>query len=277
MLDWSAPDDRQDRTSPLPVGIDLAFTTGADRLCTGVWRAGRRHRCPVAAPLPPSARSGQCDTCQALDRSSSIAADTRIDDPRPFAVYLAHHGMAGVKVGITAVARGIARLLEQGALASTILSTGTLASARRTENVLGAALGLPDRASTARKRAARLHPAAPAARAADLLAAVERTRQVAWPEGQNRREPQVVDHCAVYSLPQDGLRPAAHVLPLAAGATVAGTVTCRIATDLYLQTTSGLVLLDTRLLAGWALSRATGAFTAALQELDHEAEQDALF
>lgn len=223
-------------------------------------------------------RSGQCDTCQALDRSSSIAADTRIDDPRPFTVYLAHHGTAGIKVGITAVARGTARLLEQAALASTILSTGTLASARRTEHVLGTALGLPDRVTTARKRAARLRPAAAAARAGDLLAAVERTRQVAWPEGQNRREPQVVDHCAVYGLPHGGLRPAAQVLPLTAGATVAGTVTCRIGTDLYLDTTAGLVLLDTRLLTGWALSRATGTtFTAALQELDQEVEQDALF
>ncbi|MGW7008514.1 DUF2797 domain-containing protein [Streptomyces sp. NPDC054933] len=50
-----------------------------------------------------------------------------MDDPRPFTVYLAHHGTAGVKVGITAVERGTARLLEQGALASLALSTRTLA------------------------------------------------------------------------------------------------------------------------------------------------------
>lgn len=260
------------------MGADLAFSAGPDRECTGVWRAGRRHCCPVAAPLQPAARSSQCATCQSLDRSSSIAADTRIDDPRPFTVYLAHHGAAGIKVGITAVARGSARLLEQGALSSIVLSTGTLASARRTERVLGAALGLPDRVSTTRKRAARAHPTTPAARAADLLATTERTRQVTWPEGQNRRESPAVDHCHTYGLPQDGLRPAAEVLPLAAGSTVAGKVACRIGSDLYLDTAAGLVLLDTRLLTGWALSRATGAaMTAALRKLDDEVEQDALF
>jgi hypothetical protein len=260
------------------VGADLAFTAGPDRQCTGVWRAGRRHPCPVAAPLQPAARSGQCATCQTLDRSSSIAADTRIDDPRPFTVYLAHHGAAGIKVGITAVTRGSARLLEQGALASTVLSTGTLASARRTEHVLGAALGLPDRVSTTRKRAARAHPTTPAARAADLLATRERTRQVTWPEGQDRRESPPVDHCHTYGLPQDGLRPAAEVLPLAAGSTVAGKAVCTIGTDLYLDTAVGLVLLDTRLLTGWALSRAAGTTTTApLRKLDEEVEQDALF
>lgn len=277
-LEWSAPDGRGERASPLPIGVDLAFTTGADRQCTGLWRAGRRHRCQDAAPLQATARSGQCAVCQSLDRSYSVAADTRMDDPRPFAVYLAHHGEAGIKVGITAVARGTARLLEQGALASTILSTGTLASARRTEHVLGAAMGLPDRVTTARKRTARAHPATPAARATDLLAAAARTEQVTWPEGQSRREPQPVDHCDTLGLPQGGLHPTAQVLPLAAGATVAGKVACTIGTDLYLDTEAGLVLLDTRLLTGWALSRATGtAFTAPLQKLDKEVEQDALF
>lgn len=215
-----------------------------------------------------------------MDRSCSIAADTRLDDPRPFAVYLAHHGKAGIKVGISAVERGTARLLEQGALASAVLSTGTLASARRAEQLLGTALGLPDRVTTDRKRAARPHPGTPTGRAADLLATADRARQLTWPEGQVRREALVADHTGVYGLPEGGLRPDAQVLPLSPGRTVAGTVVCRIATDVYLDTAAGLVLLDTRLLAGWALTRAVSSATlpAALEDFAHEeATQDALF
>lgn len=68
--------------------------------------------------------------------------DTALDDHREFSVYLAHHGSV-VKAGITASERGQARLLEQGALSSLILSTGTLLSARRCEALLTTALGVP--------------------------------------------------------------------------------------------------------------------------------------
>lgn len=203
-----------------------------------------------------------------------------MDDPRPFAVYLAHHGTAGVKVGITAAERGAARLLEQGALASTVLSTGTLASARRVEHLLGSALGLPDRVTTVRKRAARARPGTAAERARDLLAVAERARHLAWPEAQSRCDALVADHADVYGLPADGLRPAAEVLPLAPGCVVTGTTVCRIGSDLYLDSAAGLVVLDTRLSAGWTLGlpRSGATFTAPLRALTRpEGEQDALF
>ena len=277
-LEWATPIGAAPRSSPLPIGADLAFTCGTDRRCVGIWRAGRRLGCPAALVEPP-ARTAQCAACQALDRSSSLATDTRLDDPRPFAVYLAHHGNA-IKVGITAVERGSARLLEQGALASTVLSTGTLASARRCEHLLGAALGLPDRVTTTRKRGARARPGPSGERAAGLLAAAEQAQQLpGWPDGQTRREPQVTDHTAAYGLPAGGLRPAAALLPLVPGCVITGTVACRIGTDLYLDTPAGLVLLDARLLSGWALGRAAhgAAFTAPLEALEHREEQDALF
>jgi Protein of unknown function (DUF2797) len=235
----------------------------------------------MSAPLAPTVRTAQCPACQAADRADSIAADTRLHDPRPFAVYLAHHGCA-VKVGITAVERSDTRLLEQGALASTMISTGTLTAARRAESLLAAALGLPDRMSAARKRLARARPGTSAERAADLLDTADRAVQLAWPQGQDRCEPRVRDHAAAYGLPADGLRPDAAVLPLAPGDVIIGRIACRIGTDLYLDTVSGLVLLDTRLLAGWALGRAEpGATpTASLEPLSgpgHQEEQDALF
>ncbi|MFC1403174.1 MULTISPECIES: DUF2797 domain-containing protein [Streptacidiphilus] len=254
---------------------------GTDRRCIGVWRAGRRRPCPVSAALDPAVRYVLCPLCQAADRADSIAADTRLHDPRPFAVYLAHHGSA-VKVGITACERGDARLLEQGALASAILSTGTLTAARRAENLLSTALGLPDRMSAVRKWQARTRPGTADQRAAELLATAERAAQLTWPQGQDRCTPQVVDHAAAYNLPGGGLQPDAVMLPLTPGAVISGRIACRIGTDLYLDTAPGVVHLDTRLLAGWALARAEPgtaptAALAALAQPSHQEEQDALF
>ncbi|RAG84548.1 DUF2797 domain-containing protein [Streptacidiphilus pinicola] len=249
-----------------------------------MWRAGRRVACPTAAALDPGSRSSRCGQCARLDRQFSVAADTLLDDPRPYAVYLAHHGSAGIKVGITAAERGMARLLEQGALASVFLSQGTLPSARRVEHLLGVALGLPDRVATGRKRAARTAPGTPAERAAALLAQLELTRALDWPEGQVRHAaPEVLDHCARYGLPTTGLQPDAAVQPLRTADVVRGRVVCRIATDLYLAVpAAGLVLLDTRLLAGWSVTRAApeaefSAELAAVPRVTEPQDQPGLF
>jgi hypothetical protein len=233
----------------------------------------------MAAPVGPASRSAHCPPCAGLARSRSVAADTCLDDPRPFAVYLAHHGTV-IKVGITAVERGLSRLLEQGALASAFISTGTLASARAAEHLLTTALDLRDRVTTAHKRAARAHPAPPAKRAADLATTAENAQQLTWPIGQARCSPRVTDHAARYGLPQAGLHPDAEMLPLAPGSTITGTVACHIGTDVYLSTPAGLVLLDTRLLAGWslALARPGDLFTAPCQPLQPKRERhDVLF
>ncbi|WP_042426194.1 DUF2797 domain-containing protein [Streptacidiphilus anmyonensis] len=283
-LEWWAPGAEPWRAGALPLGAEPAFAVGADRRCVGLWRAGRRIACGAARALEPGSRSSQCGECARLDRRNSVAADTLLDDPRPYAVYLAHHGSAGVKVGITAAERGLARLLEQGALASVFLSQGTLPSARRVEHLLGVVLGLPDRVSTVRKRVARAAPGTPAERAATLLAQAARTRELDWPEGQTRRPgTDVVDHCARYGLPEAGLYPDAAVEPLRPGDVVTGRVVCRIASDLYLTVpAAGLVLLDTRLLAGWAVSRADpdAPFTARLApvpRMTEPQEQPGLF
>ncbi|WP_245791171.1 DUF2797 domain-containing protein [Actinacidiphila rubida] len=269
---------RKGRASGLELGAALGFRVGEDRRCLGVWRAGRRVRCAQDAELAPEARSGQCASCAALDRSSSIAADTRPEDPRTFAVYLAHHGTA-VKVGITGAERGIARLLEQGALASLFLSAGTLMSARRTEHLLGAALGLPDRVAAERKRDARRRPGTAGARAAELLDLAARVRALPdWPPaGQQPRDPHVTDHTAAYGLPDEGVQPRAAVAPLRPGATLTARIACRVATDLYLDAPGGPVLLDTRLLAGWSLHPAPpeAVFTAATQPLTIRPRHDA--
>ena len=214
-----------------------------------------------------------------MERTNSIATDTRLDDPRPFSVYLAHHGSV-IKVGITAAERGQARLLEQGALASTIISTGTLVGARRVEGLLNSALQVPDRVSAVRKRAARVQPASATERSTSLLALAARAAELPWPEGQQLREPTVTDHLATYGLPADGLRAAAAMLPPTPGTAVSGRLTCTIATDLYLETPAGVILVDTKLLTGWPLLPTATTFTAPVEPLTHPkpaTAQDALF
>ncbi|MCC9307791.1 DUF2797 domain-containing protein [Kitasatospora sp. RB6PN24] len=278
-LEWDAPADRSARFSALPVGGRLAVLVGADRRCLGVRHSGRRIDCPLAAALAPTARHPQCEACSALAATNSVATDSSLlDDKRDYSVYLAHHGEL-VKVGITRTERGTTRLLEQGALASVFLSSGSLPAARRVERLLGAALGLPDRVSSGRKRRARSRPGSPAERAAALAAAATACQDLNWPSAQARRTPLITDHAHVYPLPDEGLRPAAAVLPVAPGQQLAGTIVSRIGSDLYLATDTGTVLLDVRLLAGWRLLRcpADAEFTAPLQNLPTDSQQDQLF
>ncbi|MEV0949279.1 DUF2797 domain-containing protein [Promicromonospora sp. NPDC050249] len=253
-LEWFSPTGDV-RASAVDLGARLSFTVGPDRRCTGLWWDGRRVPCTARAPIDPGAKSGQCDSCAAIARTRSVATDTVLDDPREFCVYLAHHGSV-VKVGISATERGPARLLEQGALSSMILSAGTLLSARRCEALLTTALGVPQQVHTARKRGARLAPGTASARAAALAAVAERAAGLDWPPGQSRSTAGPVDHTPAYGLPDGGIAADHEIGPLQAGATINGEVVCRIGRDMYLSTPGGIVLLDTGLLQGWALNRA---------------------
>lgn len=285
-LGWDAGGARlawSDTTSdPVPLGTDLALTVGADRRCVGFWRRDRHIACPTRSELPPSGRGPVCQECQTLDRWDSVAADTRLDDPREFSVYLAHHGTR-IKIGITARERGRLRLLEQGALASMIISTGTLLAARRAEHLVSTALGYPDRISSVIKYEARARPGSAADRAGELHAAAARVAALDWPDGQTpTREPKIVDHCSTYGLPDTGLQPSEALLPPAPEAVIAGRVACAVGADLYLDTDRGLTLVDSRLLAGWPLlpARAGAAFSAptrAVAPAPPEDTQDALF
>jgi hypothetical protein len=253
-LEWLSPTGDM-RSSAVDLGARLSLMVGPDRRCTGLWWDGRRVPCTARAPIDAAAKSGQCDSCAAIARTRSVATDTVLDDPREFCVYLAHHGSV-VKVGITATERGRARLLEQGALSSMVLSAGTLLSARRCEALLTTALGVPQQVHTARKRGARLAPGTASARAAELLVVAEQAAGLDWPPGQTRTAAGPVDHTPSYGLPDGGIIAEQGIDPLQTGATVNGEVVCRIGRDLYPSTLDGIVLLDTGLLQGWALDRA---------------------
>lgn len=253
------------RSSPLRLGgpLSLAVAEDAVRACAGVWRGGRYVSCPYGAQLRPESRRDQCERCAALDRTYSVAADTRTDDPQPYAVYLAWFGPGRQKVGITAVARGSARLLEQAAICFTFLGEGPLMTARRTEAVLGAALGLPDRVPSAAKRAARHTLPDAGARAAELRSLYDAAAGLR-PDTLRPRPFEAVDHADLFGLSPAVPPPAARVTALPPGATLSAAVRAMPGADLYLETAGspGLLLLDAHLTTGWPLRRAAAPESA---------------
>jgi hypothetical protein len=281
VLGWFSPAVGE-RERPLPLGEPLAFTVGGDRRCVGLRRAGRRVWCPHHATVPEGTVSGQCPDCSAVDRSSSVAADTAFDDQRPFRLYLAWFGAGLLKLGITAAERGHNRLREQGALAHTWLGEGPLAAARRSEASLGSALGIPDRVPHAAKLAARTAPLDTADRAREITAAHQAAvSSPAWPETLHRLPLEITDHTPAYGLHMTSPPlPRAEISRLCPGGTVAGALVCLVGPDAYLATESGLLTVNLRLLSGWPLAAAspTDTTTAPTRPLGPAgADQEALF
>ncbi|GAA3300919.1 DUF2797 domain-containing protein [Streptomyces cinereospinus] len=152
------------------------------------------------AVVPGRSIGARCEECARLDRAHSVAADAVPDDPRAFHVYLAWFGPGLVKVGITAVERGRARLLEQGAVCSSWLGAGPLMAARRAEEMVRAALRVPDRLPYAAKRAVRSRlPGTEAGRAAEIAGLHARATALAeWPESLARLPFRAVDHLRTF-------------------------------------------------------------------------------
>ncbi|MFJ9719529.1 DUF2797 domain-containing protein [Streptomyces sp. NPDC101213] len=240
------------RRSPLSWGKRVAFgvAEGGVRTCAGA----RGHPCPVRAVVPARGTGARCEECGRLDRAHSVAADGVADDPRPYRVYLAWFGPGLVKVGITAAGRGPARLLEQGAVSFSWLGTGPLMAARRTEELLRAALRVPDRVPYAEKRAVRAElPREEGERALEIRELHARAAGLeGWPESLAREPFRAVDHMGVFGLAG---APAAvgAVSELVAGGAVSGELIAAAGPDLHLATAAGVVVLDTRLLQGWEL------------------------
>ncbi|MFI5658023.1 DUF2797 domain-containing protein [Streptomyces sp. NPDC051684] len=272
-----------ERESGVRFGESVAFRVGGERRCLGVWRGGRWTVCPGRDTVPVRGTRAQCAECAGIDRARSVAADTIADDPRPYHVYLAWFGDGLVKVGITGTRRGSDRLLEQGAVAFTWLGRGPLMAARRAEELLRVALGVPDRIPYERKRAVRGALPAVEERGAELV----RAHGVAavldqWPESLERLPCRVVDHGEVFGLA--GIdRVEAVVSELGEGAVVAGRVAAAAGPDLHLVEAGGerRLVVDTRVLAGWPLERvpegAGGAGAARLAVREVPGVQGGLF
>ncbi|TXS41825.1 DUF2797 domain-containing protein, partial [Streptomyces sp. t39] len=241
------------RVSPLTPGREIGFRARGERHCVGA----RGNACPLTAVVSGRTTQARCAECARLDRAHSVAADTMPDDPRPYRVYLAWFGPGLVKVGITGEARGSARLREQGAVAFAWLGRGPLMAARRTEELLRAALGVPDRIPYDAKRAVRAALPPAGERAAEVASLHARAAALpGWPETLERLECRVVDHAGVFGL--DGLPPATEVVrELVDGGAVGGRLAAVAGPDLHLRTSGDrVVVVDTRLLTGWSLVRA---------------------
>ncbi|MFF8591613.1 DUF2797 domain-containing protein [Streptomyces sp. NPDC015220] len=266
------------RSSALPWGKRVSFgvAEGGVRTCVGA----RGHACPARTAVPGRSTGARCEECARLDRAHSVAADTIADDPRPYHVYLAWFGPGLTKVGITAVERGSARLLEQGAVCFSWLGAGPLMAARRTEELLRAALGVPDRIPYAHKRVVRSAlPASPVERAAEIRELHARAAALpGWPESLAKAPCRPVDHTAAFGL--DGTAAAVgEVSRLVAGGDVSGELVAAAGPDLHLAAAGGAVVLDTRLMAGWGLGPAGSAgITVPVREFGEAAGvQDGLF
>ncbi|MER8263049.1 DUF2797 domain-containing protein [Streptomyces griseus] len=250
-LGWSRGGDR--RVSVLAYGGGLGFRALGERHCKGA----RGNVCPLGAVVPGRSTGGRCAECARLDRAHSVAADTMADDPRMYRVYLAWFGPGMVKVGITGEERGAARLREQGAVAFSWLGRGPLMAARRTEEVLRAALGVPDRIPYAGKRAVRGRlPGREerAAEVAELYGRAERLEGRGWPESLERLPLEVVDQVALFGLDR-APAPVRVVRELVDGGVVAGRLVAAAGPDLHLAVDGvGVVVLDTRLITGWDLA-----------------------
>ncbi|WP_030752364.1 DUF2797 domain-containing protein [Streptomyces griseus] len=268
------------RVSPVAYGRPLALRAAGGRACAGV----RGNPCPTGAAVPERSTGGLCPECARLDRAHSVAADTFADDPRPYRVYLAWFGPGTVKVGITGEHRGSVRLLEQGAVAFCWLGRGPLMAARRTEEVLRQALGVPDRVPYERKRALRVAPPDAAARRGEVEELYGRALGVGgWGETLEALPFTAYDHGDAFGL---GELPALDgtVTALVDGGTVTGRVLAAAGPDLHLRDPGGRhLVLDGRLLAGWGLERAAEDASwsvpvgAAPRAADERSGQEGLF
>ncbi|MEU6002111.1 DUF2797 domain-containing protein [Streptomyces sp. NPDC047197] len=272
--------------SSLVVGRRVGFRAVGRRECVGA----RGNACPVGAVVPGRGTQARCAECARLDRAHSVAADTIADDPRTYRVYLAWFGVGMVKVGITREERGAARLLEQGAVAFAWLGRGPLMAARRAEELLRVALGVPDRISYAKKRAVR----------ATLPGVDERRRELermhgfalaleGWPESLERvalgvrgepgepGECGVVDHGAAFGVERLAGLGGLAVTELVDGGVVLGSLVAVAGPDVYLDDGGRLVVLDSRLLRGWRLEGARGAERTNVPVREVPAVQGGLF
>ncbi|MFI9627558.1 DUF2797 domain-containing protein [Streptomyces sp. NPDC052042] len=243
------------RASALAYGTELGFRAVGPRRCVGA----RGNACAVGAAVPGRSTGARCPECARLERAHSVAADTIADDPRMYRVYLAWFGPGMVKVGITAEERGAARLREQGAVVFGWLGRGPLMAARRTEELLRSALGVPDRIPYAAKRAVRaVLPGEEERRAevAELYGRAVALEGAGWPETLERLPFEAVDHAGLFGLGV-AVEVTCAVTELVDGGVVAGRLVAAAGPDLHLETVGhGVVVLDTRLMAGWELTGA---------------------
>jgi len=262
----TASDGRREHERAVTGGMAVAWRVSGPRRCAGVWAGGRHRRCPYQETIAADARAVQCTACQNADPGLALARDQILDDGRTYRLYLAWFGEGLLKVGLTAEERGIRRLQEQAALAFTFVGRGRLPAVRRAELTVARAglarervpatlkhAGWWDLTDTEQRRQAldRLR--------ADVLRLLDGHGLELVPDGP------VVDQVELFGLGGGAPEAYREVRALADGAQLAGALRPAIGGHLFLDVPGEEpLLLDSRLLTGWALHAAETAACAGL-------------
>lgn len=132
-----------------------------ERHCTGRHDllAGQSSPCPLRA-APYDSSSEQCSACfsatgfnPAFYNATQLSPQQRRRNRQPHSVYLASFGTASIKVGMTHAARGLSRLLEQGARLGAVIATLDDADrARELEAYVASAFDVAESVRASRKR-----------------------------------------------------------------------------------------------------------------------------
>jgi uncharacterized protein DUF2797 len=237
----------------LAPGQHLGWRLVGPRRCVGIWSGAERIACPAGTPIAEAGTDAQCRACASGDKGRALARDAITDD-RTFALYLAWFGPEMVKVGITAEDRGRDRLLEQGAIAYTLLATGPHTSIRQAERAV-AASGLATERISAQAKANAWWTLPDAAKRAEHLAAIHTAivSRMSWPERTIPAGCQIVDQAADFALTRPPPASYAELTAAAHGSVLAGQITAIIGRRLLLDTPTGPLLADMRRIAGWQL------------------------
>lgn len=133
----------------------------AERYCTGRHDllAGQSSPCPLRAALAEGALE-QCSACfvatgfnPAFYNAAQLSPQQQRRNRQPHSVYLASFGGGAVKVGMTHAARGLSRLLEQGArLGAVIAQLDDADHARELEAYIAASFDVAESVRASRKR-----------------------------------------------------------------------------------------------------------------------------
>lgn len=226
-----------------------------------MWTGDARTPCPVATPIPATGTDSQCRACAAADHGRSLARDS-VTDGRDFALYLAWFGPGLVKVGLTAAERGRDRLLEQGAIAFTMLATGSHTAVRRAERAV-AATGLASERVSAGAKAGAWWTLPPAAERAEQLTdaytairaaiddALSSGARAGWPSEAAVTECRIVDQVDDFGLLRPPPASYGELAAVKDGAVLAGRITAAIGRSVFLDTAAGPLLADMRRIAGW--------------------------
>ncbi|NUP51754.1 MAG: DUF2797 domain-containing protein [Catenulispora sp.] len=241
------------RLKALIPGARLALSWSGRRRCIGWTAPGTgRTACAENAEIDAGATLAQCPLCQSRDHGLAVARDRVTDDGRSYQLYLAWFAPGMLKVGITAVQRGVARLLEQGAIGYTVIATGSLPAIRRAELTLSAS-GLAKERFRSRAKVeawwglpetAGLNSALAEARGKALRILAEHTIE-AIPDGP------ITDNTEFFGLGDGAPATYREVEALDEDGTLAGEVRAVIGKHIFVAVGDGApLLLDSRLLAG---------------------------